>query len=213
MVVGVERSSIPAKAGSLTGLNKTQALLAIISLLTSLTALPVAAEATTPGSVCVKGQAVSVLYAGTWYPAKVLDGPDPMGTCLVSYDGYGSNWDEWVNISRIRPMENQTSAAAPAQQPTAPAVTTVPTGKYNCYTYDYGQLNYTYTDVLIQADGRYAVGSEGGSYTLSEDGTLSFTGTMANAVGKLSVKNNGKAQIDLVFNGDTGASMTCPKAP
>lgn len=210
MVVGVERSSIPAKAGSLTGLNKTQALLAITGLLTSLTALPVAAEVTTPGSVCVKGQAVSVLYAGTWYPAKILDGPDPMGTCLVSYDGYGSNWDEWVNISRIRPVENKASAAAPTQQPTAPAV---PTGKYNCYTYDYGQLNYTYTDVLIQADGRYAVGSKGGSYILSEDGTLSFTGTMANAVGKLSVKNNGKAQIALVFNDDSRASMSCPKVP
>jgi len=40
---------------------------------------------------------------------------------------------------------------------------------------------------------------------------MRFTGTMANATGKFSVKNGGKPQIDLVFNGDARASMSCPK--
>lgn len=191
----------------------TQSLLLVTCLAVSLATPPAAAENGSADSLCVKGQAISVLYAGTWYPAKVLDGLDRMGTCLVSYDGYGSNWDEWVNISRIRPVETKASAAAAAQQPTTPTVTSVPTGKYSCYTFDNGLLNYTYTDILIQTDGRYAVGDKGGSYTLSEDGTLSFTGALANAVGTFSVKNNGKPQIDLVFNGDTRASMSCPKAP
>ncbi|HTN65582.1 MAG TPA: hypothetical protein VL051_05275, partial [Burkholderiaceae bacterium] len=59
--------------------------------------------------------------------------------------------------------------------------------------------------------GRYAVGSNGGNYTVSSAGTLSFIGALSNASGKFSIKTGGKPQIDLVFNGDTRASMTCPK--
>lgn len=175
--------------------------------------VPVAAGAEpSAAALCVKGRAVSVLYGGEWYPAKVLDGPDRMGTCLVSYDGYGSNWDEWVNARRMRPAANGQAAAAPAQPAADTVPNAVPVGKYSCYTYDNGQLNYTYTDVDIQANGRYTVGNKGGRYTLSEGGALRFTGTMANATGKFSVKNGGKPQIDLVFNGDARASMSCPKA-
>src|SRR5690606_5709788 len=61
--------------------------------------------------LCVPGQAVEVLYAGQWYPARVIEGPDNSGTCKISYDGYGSNWDEWVNAQRLRPAAN---VAAPA---------------------------------------------------------------------------------------------------
>ncbi|MFA7431764.1 MAG: agenet domain-containing protein, partial [Rhodospirillaceae bacterium] len=94
---------------------------------------PTPASTTSSPGLCTKGQAVSVLYAGEWYPAKVLDGPDRMGTCLVSYDGYASNWDEWVNASRMRPASAQPVAAA--QQPQAlPA--SIPPGKYSCYTFD-----------------------------------------------------------------------------
>lgn len=172
----------------------------------------------TTSSLCVKGRPISVLYGGEWYPAKVLDGPDRMGTCLVSYDGYGSNWDEWVNAARMRPASGE-QASSRTTTPTASTTSSsaasgsgaVPPGKYSCYTYDNGQLNYTYTDVVIQAGGRYAVGNDRGNYTLSDDGAMRFTGTMANATGKFSVKNGGKPQIDLVFNGDARASMSCPK--
>ncbi len=164
---------------------------------------------------CVKGQAVSVLYGGAWYPARVLDGPDRMGTCLVSYDGYGSSWDEWVNAARMRAAAVQPAAAPPAV--TAPASVRPPAGavqagKYSCYTYDNGQLNYTYTDIRIEADGRYAVGGQGGRYTVGDGGVLRFTGAMANATGRYAVKNGGRAQIDLVFDGDARASMSCPHA-
>ncbi|WP_332671672.1 hypothetical protein [Aromatoleum sp.] len=183
------------------------------------------ATATTPRStptsgLCTKGAAVSVLYGGQWYPAKVLDGPDHMGTCLVSYDGYGSNWDDWVNATRMRPAAGtqsspgRTAQAAPASTTPPPATSgssAIPTGKYSCYTFDNGQLNYTYTDVVIQPGGGYAVGNDSGSYTLSDGGAMRFTGTMANATGKFSMKNGGKPQIDLVFNGDARASMSCPK--
>lgn len=175
------------------------------------------------GGLCVRGAAVSVLYGGQWYAAKVLDGPDKMGTCLVSYDGYGSNWDEWVNANRMRPASGVASTGQAPATANAPANNTastsqatsgqsVPAGKYSCYTFDSGQLNYAYTDVVIEAGNRYSVGNKGGSYTLSPGGAMSFTGTMSNASGKFAIKSGGKPQIDLVFNGDNRASMTCPKA-
>lgn len=46
------------------------------------------------------GDAVSVEWSGTWYPAKVLETKN--GFNLVRYDGYGSEWDEWVAGKRIQ---------------------------------------------------------------------------------------------------------------
>lgn len=169
------------------------------------------------GASCVPGQAVSVLYGGQWYPARVLQGPDPMGACLVSYDGHGSNWDEWVSAKRMRPAP---AGAAPRPSASAPQTSSapdagaqsVPAGKYSCYTFDGGRLNYAYTDVVIEAGGRYSIGRQGGNYSVSPAGAIRFTGPMSNASGKFSIKSGGKPQIDLVFHGDTRASMTCPKA-
>lgn len=184
-----------------------------------------AAPAQQASPLCNAGQAVSVLYAGQWYPAKVLKGPDAMGTCLVSYDGFGSNWDEWVKGSRMRaatanatkpvtgdPARGSQAAAAPAPaQPTPGGGQPVPAGKYSCYTFDNGQLNYAFTDVVIQPGGRYAVGTSAGTFTVGAGGAMAFTGTMANAKGRFAIKSSGKPQIDLVFDGDTRASMACSR--
>lgn len=102
--------------------------------------------------------------------------------------------------------------ATPNATGAASAPNAVPPGKYSCYTFDNGQLNYTYTDVQILQGGRYSVGNKGGNYTLSQDGGMRFTGTMSNATGRFSIKRGGKPQIDLVFNGDPRSSMSCPKA-
>lgn len=175
-----------------------------------------AATAQQASPLCIAGQAVSVLYAGQWYPAKVLKGPDAMGTCLVSYDGFGSNWDEWVKGSRMRAAaglgRGNRAALAPAPGPSAPAgVQAVPAGKYSCYTFDNGQLNYAFTDVVIQPGGRYTVGNSAGTFFVDAGGTMTFTGTMANAKGRFAVKSSGKPQIDLVFDGDARASMACSR--
>lgn len=182
-----------------------------------------------PSAACARNAKVEVLYAGKWYPAKILDGPDRMGTCLVSYDGYGSNWDEWVNQSRIRspgqqaaetPRPSGQQAAATsrpgATKPDSSATTAsaaqgkLPTGTYSCYTYDSGQMNYTYTDIVIRGDGRYAVGSKEGRYTLAQNGAMTFTGPLSNAKGTLA--KTAKPQINLVFNGDAWSSMACSRA-
>lgn len=201
-----------------TGVDLRSAAPAPVPVLVPAATAPATPAPAPTSALCVKGRAVSVLYGGDWYPAKVLDGPDRMGTCLVSYDGYGSNWDEWVNATRMRPAGGKQSSprtTTPTTSTAPPPPTSgsgaVPPGKYSCYTFDNGQLNYTYTDVVIQPDGRYAVGNDSGNYTLSDGGTMRFTGTMANARGKFSVKNGGKPQIDLVFIGDARASMSCPK--
>lgn len=191
------------------------AILAAALLAAGLPAQALPPDSPAPAGLCVKGRAVSVSHAGSWYPARVLDGPDRMGTCLVSYDGYGSNWDEWVGPARLRPAT--TAAGAPAADRKAPSAASalpgsVPPGRYGCYTFDSGQLQYAHTEVRILDARRYAVGERTGTYTLSADGTLRFTGPMANAAGRLSRKSTGRWQIGLVFNGDARASMTCPAA-
>ncbi len=161
--------------------------------------------------LCVRGASVSVLSGGTWYPARVLDGPDSMNTCLVSYDGYGSNWDEWVSAARMRAASDSTGSSG-SNGNTSGDQTQLRLATYNCYTYDYGQINYTYTDMVIAAGNSYAVGNASGNYTLSANGSMSFTGTLSNASGYYSIKSTGKAQIDLTFPNTSQPMMSCVQA-
>ncbi|MEZ5670276.1 MAG: hypothetical protein R3F55_23180 [Alphaproteobacteria bacterium] len=64
-----------------------------------------------PGGACVAGAAVDVEWQGSWYPGHVLEGPRPDGTCYISYDGYDSSWDEWVDPSRLQALDNRTGSA------------------------------------------------------------------------------------------------------
>jgi hypothetical protein len=46
------------------------------------------------------GQAVSVEWGNRWWDAQVLEVEN--GRYYISYDGYGSEWDEWVGPERVR---------------------------------------------------------------------------------------------------------------
>lgn len=46
------------------------------------------------------GTRVEIEWSGSWYPGRILRAGN--GRYLVSFDGYGSNWDEWVDASRLR---------------------------------------------------------------------------------------------------------------
>lgn len=46
------------------------------------------------------GSLVEVSYGGSWYKARVL--ATEKGTYYITYEGYASSWDEWVDPSRIR---------------------------------------------------------------------------------------------------------------
>jgi hypothetical protein len=48
-----------------------------------------------------EGSAVLILYGGTWYPGRVRHTTQE-GTVRVGYDGYGDNWDETVELARLR---------------------------------------------------------------------------------------------------------------
>lgn len=134
-------------------------------------------------------------------PAATLDTLDKQAPVIVkSLDDMRRGW---------RPAPVQAPAPAQSAPPPAQAADIAP-GKYTCYTFDAGQLNYAYTDVVVQKSGQYAVGAKGGSYQL-KDGRVSFTGPLSNASGRYAVKQTGVPQLDLVFNGDNRASMTCPR--
>lgn len=49
------------------------------------------------------GEKVEVEWQKKWYPAKVLEVKG--GTHFISYEGYGSEWDEWVSSKRIRKIK------------------------------------------------------------------------------------------------------------
>ncbi len=51
-------------------------------------------------AACNTGDKGQVLWKGTWYPATVLKANGDQ--CFIHYNGYGSNWDEWVGPDRIR---------------------------------------------------------------------------------------------------------------
>ncbi len=163
---------------------------------------------------CTPGEPRWVLSIGSWYAATIVAGPDAQGRCLVSYDGFGAGHDEWVGPERI--AERQPSAAAPPsgsdrnQGPRNDSAGGVPAGTYQCYTFDVGQLNYAYTDIVVTAADAYAVGAQHGIYRLA-DGALSFTGPLANARGRYAVKR-GRPVIDLIFDGDSRSSMSCTKS-
>ena len=61
-----------------------------------------------------KGDAVEVLFGGQWYKAVVLE--TAPGKWKIHYEGYGDNWDSWVERDKIRRRD-----AAPVEPRPAPA--------------------------------------------------------------------------------------------
>ena len=46
------------------------------------------------------GQSVEILWKGTWYPGRILDIKG--NQYKITYTGYNSSWDEWVETARLR---------------------------------------------------------------------------------------------------------------
>jgi ribosomal protein L21E len=62
-------------------------------------------------ALCSVGDKAQVLWKGTWYPAKVTNVNDDQSKCYIRYDGYGSNWDEWVGADRFKKAGGTPSGA------------------------------------------------------------------------------------------------------
>lgn len=99
---------------------------------------------------CPAGGKVEVAWHGTWYPATIKAGPNAARACQISYDGYGSEWDEWVGADRMRRRTAPT--AAPAKAPISPASAPLPNGTYDCAT-----GTGTYQHPMIRADGQFDI--------------------------------------------------------
>jgi hypothetical protein len=70
--------------------------------------------------VLAVGEKAEVSWSGGWYKATILEIGE--GRYRIRYDGWGSEWDEWVTPSRMRLAGGGTVAAPPAApRPTAPA--------------------------------------------------------------------------------------------
>jgi hypothetical protein len=120
----------------------------------------------------VVGEKLQVSWSGTWYDATIIE--IGQGHYKVHYEGWSSDWDEWVAPSRLRrqdgsavppqpatpiPSTTRPEPAAPTSAPTpAPAPpkiwSTSPMGRYVCRTWDYGQVNRV-GEFVLQSSGRY----------------------------------------------------------
>src|SRR5690349_24016159 len=50
------------------------------------------------------GDKVEILWSGSWYKGEVLEVNNDK--YKIHYDGYGSNWDEWVTSERLREQDS-----------------------------------------------------------------------------------------------------------
>ena len=60
--------------------------------------------------ICAVGDKAQVLWKGSWYGARVQRTNDEQTRCFIRYDGYGSEWDEWVMGDRIKVVQTATPA-------------------------------------------------------------------------------------------------------
>ncbi|MET0261989.1 MAG: agenet domain-containing protein [Rariglobus sp.] len=64
------------------------------------------------------GDRIEAFSGGKWYPGKIVE--SEVAKWKVTYDGYGSNWDEWLKFDRIR-LPAATTAVAAADGTAKPA--------------------------------------------------------------------------------------------
>ena len=69
------------------------------ALLALLMIAPISAHAF---DACPADQEIEVLWNGTWYPARFIEGPNAQAQCKITYPGWESSWDEWVGRDRVR---------------------------------------------------------------------------------------------------------------
>jgi hypothetical protein len=72
-------------------------------------------------AVVQEGATVEVeKFPGAWYAAVVLQANPTDAKVMVHYDGWSTQWDEWVDLSKIK---GGAHPEAPSSAATAPAVT------------------------------------------------------------------------------------------
>lgn len=75
-------------------------LLAMALLAANATAEPARSKAPVVATDSRQGPAVEVAWGGSWWRAEILE--KRSGLTRIHYTGWGSEWDEWVEPSRLR---------------------------------------------------------------------------------------------------------------
>lgn len=58
------------------------------------------APAPAPAGTYAAGDPVQIEWKGSWYPGRIVEVAG--ARYKITYDGYSSSWDEWVEVSRLR---------------------------------------------------------------------------------------------------------------
>lgn len=163
-----------------------------------------------PGLACAAssvGDKVQVQWHGGWYAATVLEigAGAQQGSYKIRYDGYGSNWDEYVPLSRIAADANKKKDAA-APSATAPAATPAPEGRYLCQAFEAGQLH-NQGEFILDAGGSYRdlMYKSAGNWSLDKaSGEMLFRdGSLANgARARLVTTSQGKTAVQFTWPGN-----------
>lgn len=197
---------------------------------------PASAPKAGPARVLAAGDKVQVSWTDGWYDATVL--AVGQGNYKVRYDGWSSDWDEWVTPARMRlagggaiaappsaptqavvlPPQPETPAppAPPSPAPAAPApkvLSSSPWGRYRCRTFEANQVN-SAGEFLLRADGSYHdfFSKAGGRFRYdAAQGRITFTsGPQATTKPVITFFASGHAgKGHIVFDYGAGARLDC----
>jgi hypothetical protein len=71
-----------------------------LAISAGVSARPKSKPPTAPAGAASQARAVEVLWGGSWWAAETLESKN--GQTKIHYSGWGSEWDEWVDASRLR---------------------------------------------------------------------------------------------------------------
>lgn len=126
-------------------------------------------------------------------------------SCHVKLDSTGK-----IDYNIFWMLRAETAAGKPGQA-SSPSNTTgnLAPGKYPCYMLAGSTLNYMFIDIHIESNNRYRDGSgKTGTYTVGANDSISFTGPLASAKGKLLPG----PRIGLNMNGGNFYNTTCSRS-
>ena len=52
-----------------------------------------------------KGDKLEIYWKGTWFKGNIVEGPNGEGQFKIHYDNYKENWDEFVDVRRLREIK------------------------------------------------------------------------------------------------------------
>ncbi len=140
------------------------------------------------------GSLVEVEWQGTWYDARVLEVED--NRYYITYLGYDSSWDEWVDSSRIRPPQQEPEIISVPQLYISYDEGTPPEKRNFPERVEAILSNNTLLEVEVVWDDNVLIGAEPGEYVIK--------GKLINLPGNVSNTDNLQAGLRVRIRGKDG---------